>query len=145
VAMFGAIGRIGPRLTMLLTHCLAAPLAAITEWLWLGTRLGLAEIACALVILGGVALALAPDRGVKLPRRAFRIGVLWGLASASAVTNGAWRRRRQESSCPSSRPCPCSRNSSRGKSRAIIRRGAPSSAESSPSPASSPSRRRQEN
>jgi len=89
VAMFGAIGRIGPRLTMLLTHCIAAPLAAITEWLWLGTRLGLAEIACALVILGGVALALAPDRGVKIPRRTFWIGVLCGLGSAAGQGFGS--------------------------------------------------------
>ena len=89
VAMFAALGRIGPRLTMLLTHCLAAPLAAITEWLWLGTRLGLAEISCALVILGGVALALAPDRGVKIPRRAFWIGVLCGLGSAAGQGFGS--------------------------------------------------------
>ena len=89
VAMFGALGRIGPRLTMLLTHCLAAPLAAITEWLWLGTRLGWLEIVCALVILGGVALALAPDRGAKIPRRAFWIGVLCGLGSAAGQGFGS--------------------------------------------------------
>ena len=89
VAMFCAIARIGPRLTMLLTHCIAAPLAAFTEWMWLGTRLGWAEIACALVILGGVALALAPDRGVKIPRRAFWIGVVCGLGSAAGQGFGS--------------------------------------------------------
>ena len=89
VAMFAALGRIGPRLTMLLTHCLAAPLAAITEWLWLGTKLGWQEIACALVILGGVALALAPDHGAKIPRRAFWIGVLCGLCSAAGQGFGS--------------------------------------------------------
>lgn len=82
VAMFAAIQRVGPRLTMLLTHCLAAPLAAATEWLWLGTKLGWAEIVCAAVILTGVALALAPEHGSKVPRRQFWIGILCGLGSA---------------------------------------------------------------
>lgn len=82
VAMFGALQRLGPRLTMLLTHCLAAPIAAVTEWLWLGSKLGVGEILCAVVILGGVALALAPDHGSNLTRREFWIGVLCGIGSA---------------------------------------------------------------
>lgn len=82
VAMFAALQRIGPRLTMLLTHCLAAPLAALTEWLWLGNRLGWQEILCALVILTGVAIALAPDHGSGVSRRTFWIGVLGGIGSA---------------------------------------------------------------
>jgi hypothetical protein len=61
--MFVALQRIGPRLTMLLTHCLAAPLAATTEWLWLGEGLGWKEILYAGIILGGVALALARITG----------------------------------------------------------------------------------
>jgi len=100
VAMFGAIGRIGPRLTMLLTHCLAAPLAAITEWLWLGTNLGWQDIACALVILGGVALALAPDRGAKIPRRTFWIGVLCGLGSAAGQGFGSVLSRKASAFYP---------------------------------------------
>ncbi len=98
--MFGAISRIGPRLTMLLTHCLAAPLAAITEWLWLDTRLGVAEIACALVILAGVALALAPDRGIAIPRRAFWIGVLCGLGSAAGQGFGSVLSRKASAFYP---------------------------------------------
>lgn len=100
VAMFAAIGRIGPRLTMLLTHCLAAPLAAFTEWLWLGTRLGLAEVACALVVLGGVALALAPDRGAGIPRREFWIGVLCGLGSAAGQGFGSVLSRKASAFYP---------------------------------------------
>ena len=100
VAMFAAIGRIGPRLTMLLTHCLAAPLAALTEWLWLGARLGWEEIACALVILGGVALALAPDGGVKIPRRTFWFGVLCGLGSAAGQGFGSVLSRKASAYCP---------------------------------------------
>jgi len=82
LAMFGALERIGPRLTMLLTHCLAAPLAAFTEWVWMDTKLGVGVILCAMVILGGVVLALAPDHGSNVSRRDFWIGVLCGLGSA---------------------------------------------------------------
>src|SRR5580700_712820 len=38
MALFGALPRIGPRLAILITQCLAAPIAATVEWLWLGTR-----------------------------------------------------------------------------------------------------------
>src|SRR5688572_321788 len=89
VAMFIALQRIGPRLTMLLTHCLAAPLAATTEWLWLGEGLGWREIVCAVVILAGVALALAPDHGSGVGRRDFWIGVVAGLGSAAGQGFGS--------------------------------------------------------
>jgi drug/metabolite transporter (DMT)-like permease len=82
VAMFASLQRIGPRLTMLLTHCIAVPLAAITEWVWLDSKLGGTQIVCALVILAGVALALAPDHGTNIPRRTFWTGVVFGLGSA---------------------------------------------------------------
>ncbi|MEQ1853705.1 MAG: DMT family transporter, partial [Chthoniobacteraceae bacterium] len=100
VAMFGAMQRIGPRLTMMLTHCLAAPLAAFTEWLWLDTRLGAAEITCAAVILLGVALALAPDQGSDVPRRDFWIGVLCGLGSACGQGFGSVLSRKASSFLP---------------------------------------------
>ncbi len=82
VAMFAALQRIGPRLTMLLTHCIAAPLATFTEWVWLDSKLSGSQIFCAIVILAGVALALAPDRGEAIPRKTFWIGVVFGLFSA---------------------------------------------------------------
>ena len=82
VAMFAALQRIGPRLTMLLTHCIAAPLATFTEWVWLDSKLSGSQILCAIVILAGVALALAPDRGTAIPRKTFWIGVVFGLFSA---------------------------------------------------------------
>src|SRR5436190_3842140 len=63
MALFGALPRIGPRLAILLTQCLAAPIAAVAEWTWLGTTLRPVDLACAGVILGGVAIALAPVRG----------------------------------------------------------------------------------
>src|SRR5688572_14366350 len=61
MALFGALARIGPRLSILLTQCLAAPIGAFAEWIWMGTALTPAEFGCAGVILGGVAIALAPD------------------------------------------------------------------------------------
>jgi drug/metabolite transporter (DMT)-like permease len=60
MALFQALPRLGSRLSVMLTLCLSSPLAALIEWWWLRTELSLAEIVCGLVILAGVALALAP-------------------------------------------------------------------------------------
>jgi drug/metabolite transporter (DMT)-like permease len=89
MALFGALPRIGPRLAILLTQCLAAPIAALVEWCWLGTELHTRELGCAAVILAGVAIALAPDRGLQVPRRTFWIGALFGLGSAMGQALGA--------------------------------------------------------
>lgn len=89
MALFGALPRIGPRLAILLTQCLAAPIAALAEWLWLGTTLRAVDLACAAVILTGVAVALAPDRGSTVAARGFWIGVLFGVGSALGQALGA--------------------------------------------------------
>lgn len=89
MALFAALPRIGPRLAILITQCLAAPLAAIVEWAWMGTTLTAAELGCALIILAGVAIALAPDRGSLVPRRVFWLGVLAGIGSAFGQGMGA--------------------------------------------------------
>jgi drug/metabolite transporter (DMT)-like permease len=89
MSMFAALPRIGPRLCILLTQCLAAPLAAAMEWGWLGTRLHADEAVCAAVILAGVALALAPDHGAQGGGRGFWIGVLFGIGSALGQAVGA--------------------------------------------------------
>lgn len=89
MALFGALGRIGPRLSILLTQCLAAPTAAFVEWAWLGTSLHPAELICALLILLGVGIALAPDHGWTGSRTGFRIGVLFGIGSALGQASGA--------------------------------------------------------
>ena len=89
MALFGALSRIGPRLSILLTQCLAAPIAAAVEWLWLGTSLHFGEMVAAAVILAGVALALAPDHGWTGDPREFRIGVLFGIGSALGQSLGA--------------------------------------------------------
>ncbi|MEA3211769.1 MAG: hypothetical protein QOE70_4826 [Chthoniobacter sp.] len=89
MALFGALPRIGPRLSILLTQCLAAPIAALAEWIWLGTTLRVVDLVCAAIILGGVGIALAPDRGVEIAPRVFWIGVLFGFGSALGQALGA--------------------------------------------------------
>lgn len=61
-AIFLALPRLGAQLTSLMVHCLGAPIAAVTEWLWLGTPLGVTEIGAGSLILAGVAVALFPGR-----------------------------------------------------------------------------------
>jgi len=85
-AYFQALPRLGSRRTVLLTQCLIAPFAAVTEWLWLGTRLDLAEIVCVVVILAGVVVALAPGDHLKIAPRRFWAGI---LASVIAALGGA--------------------------------------------------------
>ncbi len=63
-AIFLALPRLGAQLTSLMVHCLGAPIAAVTEWLWLGTPLGVTEIGAGSLILAGVAVALFPGRTV---------------------------------------------------------------------------------
>ncbi len=75
-AYFQALPRLGSRRTLLLTQCLIAPMAAVIEWLWLGTRLNLAEGACVVVILVGVAIALKPDDHVKISPRDWKTGII---------------------------------------------------------------------
>jgi len=89
ISLFGALPRIGPRLAILITQCLAAPIAAVVEWLWLGTSLRPIDLACASLILVGVAIALAPDQGTEVSRRTFWIGVLFGVGSALGQAGGA--------------------------------------------------------
>jgi len=85
-AYFQALPRLGSRRTVLLAQCLTAPCAAAIEWLWLGTKLNLAEILCIAVILAGVAIAMAPGDHLKIAP-----GRLWPgiLASAIAAIGGA--------------------------------------------------------
>lgn len=85
-AYFQALPRLGSRRTVLLTQCLTAPAAIVIEWLWLGTELNLPEMLCIAVILGGVAVALAPGDHVKIEPRRLWIG---SLASAVAALGGA--------------------------------------------------------
>ena len=62
LALFAALPLLGSRLTALMVQCLAAPAAALIEWLWLGTRLDARQLICGAVILAGVGIAVAPER-----------------------------------------------------------------------------------
>lgn len=89
IALFQALPRIGPRLTILLTHCLAAPIAIGAERGWLGTTLRPVEAVCVAVILTGVAVALAPDRRRPVARAVLISGTLWSIGSACGQGLGA--------------------------------------------------------
>ena len=89
VALYQALPRIGSRLSILLVHCLAAPLAAFIEWLWLGHRLTTAQMLCGATILLGVSVALAPGEHLKLARRGLYVGVACGVLAAFGQGFGA--------------------------------------------------------
>ena len=89
IALYQALPRLGSRLSILLVHCFAAPFAALTEWLWMGTPLNAGEILAALTILGGVALALAPGGHMKISRRTFWIGTICAIIAAMGQGGGA--------------------------------------------------------
>lgn len=93
VALYQALPRIGSRLSILLVHCLAAPVAAAAEWIWLGNTLSAAQMLGAALILGGVALALAPGKHLEIPRRVFVIGVIAGIIAAIGQGGGAMLSR----------------------------------------------------
>lgn len=87
--LFQALPRLGSRLSLLLLQCLTAPLAAVVEWLWLGTTLGVPQVLCMLVILAGVGVALAPGEHLTIPRRALVAGVIFAVIGATGNGLGA--------------------------------------------------------
>jgi drug/metabolite transporter (DMT)-like permease len=89
LALFQTLPRLGARLTMLLIHCLAVPVAAVAERLWLGTALRPVEIACAAVILSGVCIALTPIRHLNLTRSQFYVGTFFGVCASLGQAFGA--------------------------------------------------------
>ena len=88
-AMFEALPRIGPALTALICQCLAAPIAAATEWLWLGTRLTPLQLASSAVILAGVALVMAPEKESTIPRGHRIAGLAFAVVAAFGQAWGA--------------------------------------------------------
>ena len=89
VALYLAYPRLGSRLTLLMVQTLAAPLAAVCEWLWLGTTVSMPEILASATILLGVAFALAPAENPHLSRRDLVLGCLFGLLAAVGQGLGA--------------------------------------------------------
>jgi drug/metabolite transporter (DMT)-like permease len=95
IALYLAYPRLGSRLVVLIVHCVAAPLAAAIEWFWLATPMTGREMIASLLILGGVALALFPDRRHGAPtRRGFGGGIGFALVAAAGQGIGAILSRR---------------------------------------------------
>lgn len=88
-ALFQALPRIGSRLSVLIVLCLSSPLAAAMEWAWLDTTLTLAEIGCGLLVLIGVAIALAPGRNADTASKHIRSGFFFGFVAAVCQALGA--------------------------------------------------------
>jgi drug/metabolite transporter (DMT)-like permease len=89
MALFQALPRLGSRLSVLMTLCLSSPIAALMEWGWLGTGLSRGEILCGLVILAGVALALAPGERFHLAKPDLARGLSFGVLAAFCQALGA--------------------------------------------------------
>ena len=89
LGVFAALPLLGSRLTVLMTQCLAAPIAALGEWLWLGTRLTGAQMLWGAVIIGGVLLALMPSKASPPRVRVRPVGFLFGLLAAAGQGFGA--------------------------------------------------------
>ena len=89
LAQFMSLPLLGSRLAVLMTQCLAAPIAMMAERLWLGTKLGAEQLAWSFVILAGVTVALLPSRAAPPRVRVQPIGFLFGLLSAAGQGLGA--------------------------------------------------------
>jgi len=94
VAMFFAITRLGPALTVLIIQCLAAPIGALIEWAWLGTRLTGPQMLSSAIILSGVAIAVAPGKSFHCDRRELGIGLFSGLLASLGQALGAVTSRK---------------------------------------------------
>ena len=99
LTMFHALPLIGSNLSMLIVQCGSAVAAALVEWLWLGSRLSLAQAGLAALTLAGVAVALIGPMGpirptgpIKPPTTnppRFALGVALAVVSACAQGGGA--------------------------------------------------------
>jgi drug/metabolite transporter (DMT)-like permease len=87
--LYQAFPILGSRICMIMVHCLAAPLSATVEWLWIGTRITPVQAGCTILILLGVAVALAPREHLHLPRKLLLWGVMCGVIAAFGQGIGA--------------------------------------------------------
>ena len=94
LAAFAAFPLLGSRLTVLMTQCLAAPIAMLAERLWLGTQLDRAELLWGFVILAGVIVALLPSRANPPRVHIQPIGFLLGFLAACGQGLGAVTSRK---------------------------------------------------
>jgi drug/metabolite transporter (DMT)-like permease len=88
-ALFETYTRLGTALAVLMCQCLAVPFAALLERLWLGTTMTWLQIASSLLVLLGVALAMAPEKESAIPRGHRIAGTIFGLVAAMGQGGGA--------------------------------------------------------
>jgi drug/metabolite transporter (DMT)-like permease len=86
LALYQALPRIGSRISIMIVHCLAAPFAALLEWIWLGTTLSTVQMLCGVTILVGVAVALAPEGQLGGAPKRIMFGL--GCAFIAALAQG---------------------------------------------------------
>ena len=89
IGIFYALPRLGSRLTILMAQCLAAPVAGLAEWLWMGTVLSSLQILAVGIILGGIVIALFPERLPEARSGSFLAGAAFGLLAALGQGLGA--------------------------------------------------------
>lgn len=89
VAMFLSLPRLGSSLSTLIVQCGSAIVAAIFEYVWLGTSLHALQILSALATLAGVAIGLLPRSLPRVAPERFRAGVAWAVISAVGQGTGA--------------------------------------------------------
>lgn len=89
IGVFYALPRLGSRLTLLMAQCLAAPVAGILEWWWLGTTVTPGQMVWAAVVLAGIVVALAPKNIPAASLPAFLAGIGFGVLAAFGQGMGA--------------------------------------------------------
>jgi len=89
LALFQSYPRLGARRAVVMSLCLAAPMATLIEWAWLGHAPTLAQAGYAVLILAGVGLALLPHENSDEPTHHLRAGILFGLVAAFGQGFGA--------------------------------------------------------
>ena len=89
LALFQAYPRLGARRAMVMAQCVAAPMAALIEWAWLGHTPTLTQAGYALLILVGVSFALLPHEDSDEPTHHLKAGILFGLVAAFGQGFGA--------------------------------------------------------
>lgn len=89
IGVFYALPRIGSRFTLLLSQCLAAPIAGFAEWTWLGTTITPMQILAIITILVGITIALAPKKMPTSDVPTFVAGIGFGVLAAMGQGLGA--------------------------------------------------------
>lgn len=95
VALFFALRSLGARLTVMIIHCLATPIAGFLEWACLGTEVRPIEAGVTVLILTGVVTSLLGQTSGRSPSGESRIstlpwqGWLWGLLASLGQAGGA--------------------------------------------------------